>query len=690
MTQDNSRRPDDWLIQVARGTRFVRIGLIVFAVAFAALAGYLGYSNAAKHWPFIAYGVAMGMVGLGTILYLLLREPTGSGSDATVGRTVVLVSGGLVGFFTFMLGLALLYVWWDSVFSGGLEKWRANVPSVLGTLAAVFGGLIIMFASLQVARSEVRTDPTLRVLLYGYNAALTWILLFCVLGFLNLLAYMPVQRAPVLGSLKSFLDTPIDWTKHGQYSLKPETIRSLRTLNKPVKIYAIISNGNEYRRDVDILLNNFRGLTDRLTVEYLSPDLDADRVKELAKEYKITSREGFLILVGTKPNEENAYIDLDGIINTQGGMGGDRKREIFQGEYHLIRQINFIVRENKVKPTLYFTQGHGEPGVNDFQAKAPVKLSSLKTILDDNNFEVKELPLGPNAGKVPDDAAVVVIVRPTLRFDDSAVKALRDYMNRTPTDKMKKGKLAVLLDVVTTPDGKMAETGLDGLMAEYGVQVGNDRILSTRSRNATSIQLDTDPNNRTELGRAFSEAGLRMVLNDVRTITPNPGAGPGAKASAAALFVNILPDSWPETNLQASPRALAEDLRKPDRAEELKAKVKKDLPVAVTVVDAPAGAPGAKEEESPRLVVVGDAEWIDSTNIQQSGGGFASIFLNMMLWLHGRPDLGELPSRQDPDKYELTAIKNEEDYFRVRTLSGGLLVVSILALGAGIWVVRRR
>jgi hypothetical protein len=247
----------------------------------------------------------------------------------------------------------------------------------------------------------------------------------------------------------------------------------------------------------------------------------------------------------------------------------------------------------------------------------------------------------------------------------------------------------VLLDVVTTPDGKIAETGLDGLMAECGVQVGNDRIISTRSRNGTSVQLRSGLEQSHRAGSGVQ----RGRPADGPQRRPHDHADPwnGAEeVRADALFVNMLPDSWAEMNLAASPRALAEDLRKPDRAEELKAKVKKDLPVAVTVVDAPAGAPGAKEEESARLVVVGDADWIDSTNIQQSGGGFASIFLNMVLWLHGRPDLGELPARQDPDKFELTAIKNEDDYFRIRTLSGGLMVVSILALGAGIWVVRRR
>jgi hypothetical protein len=351
----------------------------------AALAGYLGYNNAAA-LAFIAYGVSMGMVGLGTILYLLLREPTGHESEANVGRRVVLVSGGLAGLFTFLLGLVLLYVWWDSVFSGGLEKWRANVPSVL----APWRCSAAWSSCSHRCRSPARRCGLTRccVLLYGYNAALTWILLFCVLGFLNLLAYMPVQRAPCWGRSRPSSIRP-STGRNTASTRSPESVRSLRSLNKPVKIYAIISNGSEYRRDVDILLNNFRGLTDRLTVEYLSPDLDADRVKELAKEYKATSREGFLVLVGTKPNEEHAYIELDNIINTQGGFGGDRKREIFQGEYHLIKHINFIVRENKVKPTLYFTQGHGEPGVNDSRPSA-VKLNTLKTILDDNNFEVKE------------------------------------------------------------------------------------------------------------------------------------------------------------------------------------------------------------------------------------------------------------------------------------------------------------
>lgn len=689
MTHDNKTGSDEWLIQIARGVRPVRIALAVVAVVFVGLAGYLGYTDAARFAPFVGYGALMALLAVGALLFVVLREPDPHESEPNVGRRVVLVTGGTAGLFTFVLGLVLLYVWWEPVFAGGLEKWRENLTSVIGTLAAQIGGLAIMFASLQVARAEVRTDPTLRLLLYGYNAFLTGILLLYVLGFLNILGYLPIHRAPGLGTVKTFLDTPIDWTKSGQYTLKPETISSLRTLNKPVKILAIVSNNNEFRRDVDILLNNFSGLTDRLTIEYLSPDLDADRVKELAKEYKITSREGFLILVGTKPNEEHAFLDMEDVVNTQGGFSAERTRSIFQGEYYLIRQINFITRENQIKPVIYFTQGQGEPPLNSFQANAPIKLNTLKSVLDEANMDVKELPLGPTAGAVPDDAAVLVIVRPTLRFEDAAIKSIRDYMNRPVKDKQKKGTLAVLLDVVTTPDGKMAETGLDNLLTEFGVQVGNDHVLSLRTRNPTTIQVITDPNNRTDLGRAFNGAGLQMYWNDVRTITPSQ-VGPGGKYKAETLFINILPDSWAETNLSASPRSLAEDFRKPDRADEFRGKVKPDLPVGVTVVDAPAGGPGAKETEVPRLVVIGDADWIDSQNIQQTRGGFASIFLNMMLWLRGRPDLGELPQRNDPDKYELTAIKTTDDFFRIRTLSGGLMVVGIIALGAGVWVVRRR
>src|SRR5262245_38419729 len=128
MKQDDYRGPDWWLYTVARGAGYLRLASLLIVIGFFALAGYLGSAKANKDVPFIACGVMMGLLVRGTLGYVLLRDRgTSPEGEVNAGRRVVLVSGGLAGFFTFVLGLTLLYVWWDDVFAGGLEKWRANV-----------------------------------------------------------------------------------------------------------------------------------------------------------------------------------------------------------------------------------------------------------------------------------------------------------------------------------------------------------------------------------------------------------------------------------------------------------------------------------------------------------------------------------------------------------------------------------
>src|SRR5262249_57451715 len=92
-------------------------------------------------------------------------------------------------------------------------------------LAAV-GGLVLMFASLQLARSVERVSAGMRRLLYGYNAVLTGLLLFAILGLLNVLAY--VEMPPF-----SWFGKRLDWTPAHIHTLSQKSIDLLTSDNLP-------------------------------------------------------------------------------------------------------------------------------------------------------------------------------------------------------------------------------------------------------------------------------------------------------------------------------------------------------------------------------------------------------------------------------------------------------------------------
>src|SRR5205823_3511597 len=115
--------------------------------------------------------------------------------------------------------------------------WRENPGALIWTGAALFGGMTLMFAALQLARGQERTNPNLRRLLYGYNAVLGSLLLIAVLALLNILAYTRV------GPFKFFKET-FDWTSGGMYTLGESTRNTLADLKQPVTAYVIMFQGD--------------------------------------------------------------------------------------------------------------------------------------------------------------------------------------------------------------------------------------------------------------------------------------------------------------------------------------------------------------------------------------------------------------------------------------------------------------
>src|SRR6202041_2137749 len=98
------------------------------------------------------------------------------------------------------------------------------------------------------------------------------------------------------------------------------------------------------------------------------------------------------------------------------------------------------------------------------------------TRLGRGNYELKELRFSPDVTRVPDDADVVVIARPTRPFSAPALKALGDFIDK------KKGKLFILFDVVTSGN-TWIKTGLESFVQQFNVRVNEDRVLDADQRN---------------------------------------------------------------------------------------------------------------------------------------------------------------------------------------------------------------
>src|SRR5204863_5443042 len=73
---------------------------------------------------------------------------------------------------------------------------------------------------------------------------------------------------------------------------------------------------------------------------------------------------------------------------------------------------------------VYFTQGHGE---RDYTSAEPSGYNTIGAALGRENYTVDKLVIAQQ-GKIPDDAAVVVVAGPKTDFFPPEVDALKSYL----------------------------------------------------------------------------------------------------------------------------------------------------------------------------------------------------------------------------------------------------------------------
>jgi len=624
------------------------------------------------------------ILAIGAGVTLRYFQPPESLSEGDAARLLVLTVGGLAGLLTIVLAIGLTYKWWE-YFRGGLETWRKEWQWVSLCVLALFGGMALMFVSVQLARPEAHSKAGMRRLAFGSNVIVAGLLLLAVLFVVNSLFYVKV------GPFK-YLSTSTDWTASTIYTLSPASRGVLENLDKPVHVYVMLPRQDPAFYEFQNLMDNCLEVTDKLQVEYISPDRSLDRVIELAKKYHFLEGQGILVTYGSDENEQNEFINRDE-IGVDDFRGGQFK---FQGEDVLITKLKYLL-EGKSRPIVYFTQGNGELDLNQSgMGPRDRGLGILKERLQKANYDVRPLKLDVTVESVPDDAAAVIVVGPTTPLPDAGIKALGDYMNATGKAK-KNGKLIVLLDAPR--DESALQTGLEKFLLQFRIQVGNDRILivpNNFSQYPLEIMVVANPLSNNKVAEAFREV-RPFRFRDVRTMTPQepaPDAPPSSNHAEPILFA---PEgiTWADTNLAADPKALVDSLWKPDRRRELGKRVSRvPLPVAVAVT-APRAASSAdphafmRQQQEPRLLAFGNAGWLSNRfMVEGSGTNNYELFASSLSWVRERPDIGKNAAPKERTFFTLGG--SPDSVTRLYYVPLLLILITIAGLGAGIWLVRRR
>ena len=284
---------------VAANRQRLVVGLLVGAGVLAVIPLWhliLYYRDRSGNTAVFCWGLALALLALFGGLYLVFDEPGRAPGREARYRLLILALGGLAGACTFLLGLALPLGPWAAtivpppteaapgeVVSNAkpiLQVWRENWWRLAVIGLASVGGLLLMFLSLQLARSMERVSAGLRRLLYGYNSVLTGLLLLAILGLLNVLAYVHLWPFTLIAK-------DVDWTPSQLYTLSPATIDVLQKgIDGNVELIALMPESDQLVPEISRLVENIKKYNKNFTVVTVSPDRSPRDFEKYFQKYR--------------------------------------------------------------------------------------------------------------------------------------------------------------------------------------------------------------------------------------------------------------------------------------------------------------------------------------------------------------------------------------------------------------------
>ena len=310
--------------------------------------------------------------------------------------------------------------------------------------------------------------------------------------------------------------------------------------------------------------------------------IDPDREPLIARDYGVTGT-GILFVESGKTREKLEKPDESRLTNAIARItsGGTKK--------------------------VFFLTGHGEKSIHE---EGPYGLSSVAEALQAENFEVRDF-VALNAERIPGDCDVLVVAGPEKDILKHEQNLILDYLTSG-------GRALFMLDPITEIPG------VEGILAAYGVLLGNDVIVDRQGKllagnYLTPVVNDYGSHPVTEGFRHFTffpQARSVIVLQD----TP--------PSLEAVVLGRTNEGAYSETDLAT----LLEGQTQYEPSEDIKGPI--DIAAASTMGFS---ADSVSAVIQSRLVTFGDSDFAGNSNIRFSGN--RDLFLNVVNWLAESEDM---------------------------------------------------
>lgn len=402
-----------------------------------------------------------------------------------------------------------------------------------------------------------------------------------------------------------------DFSRDKKYQLSDKTKHFLDGLKDKARLTVFFGSQNPLTGDVQNLLTEYQYASHgKIDVEYVDPERNLTRAKELFDKYKVVTDESVLIVDYQGRNKTVKASEMAEMDQGNQMLGEQPKITAFKGEQAITSALIDIV-EGK-KNAVGYILGHKEPPLD---GTSPV--SVLKTFIENENVQFKELNLF-EVPAIPAEVKVVMIAGPQYDFSDREMKMLRDFWN-------KDGRILLLLD----PAAKTPK--LLAFLNELGVKAEDDRLMAmvktgiqevARVRDVVAHFLPDNPVTKrlADVRAPFFGSTSSLTLESQKVAAANIHLAPLAQAEKGY---------WGETDYNSEDETLLQFDPAKDKGD--------PLTIAASV-EKGGSADERVQINSARLVVVANSTFIQDNALTQDQQGldFVSASLN---WLLSREQL---------------------------------------------------
>jgi ABC-type uncharacterized transport system involved in gliding motility auxiliary subunit len=407
-------------------------------------------------------------------------------------------------------------------------------------------------------------------------------------------------------------------------TLSDQSIQLLKGLDSELKVIFFYKKGvegnEENRRLFRELIKKYQDQSSKIALDFV----EVNERPDVASEYGVDKGSGVVFL--DYKSRRNRIEKID--------------------EQELTSALVKVTREKN--KTIFFTIGHGEKDLND--NREGLGLGSLRTMLENNRYTVKELPLLQNP-KVPDDADAVVVAGPIKNFQENEILALEDYLK-------KGGNLFLAIE-------SQNSAGLEKLILKAGIQLENNYVF-----NIVETIMGKGVNQGPAMGSSFSATNK---------ITKAFGKGEVTTFRfPQSLKIVGAPDGVSIDELVKTP---------PNAVAFQSLKISGDAPESTyTLVSEVNGVwPGAgKDSKSFSMIISGDVDFMSNQLLYQNLN--RDLVLNSIASLAKEENLISIT----PKEAQATQLTLTETKFGLFLFAFIIpLPILLLGLSIGIWVRRR-